>query len=176
MGSNSANSSVNNTERHSNPHRTQTSSLQKGNRPHQLFIPTNSNKSTTSSSSRQLSRESHSNNGNGSLGFRTETSSGIHSGTETRKSRSRSTSQVLNNNLPQTNQYLAQEKVYLKKIRNHAIDDYYTKGISGADIEPKETDVITNDDDDDDDDDDGRRNFAWQFRSLGQIWRMKNIR
>ncbi|EGW35671.1 uncharacterized protein SPAPADRAFT_69833 [Spathaspora passalidarum NRRL Y-27907] len=32
-----------------------------------------------------------------------------------------------------TTQYLAQEKAYLRKMRNQLVDDYYTKGITGAD-------------------------------------------
>lgn len=73
---------------------------------------------------------------------------------EPRKTRSRSASLVLRSNLPEANQYLAQERVYLKKIRNHAIDDYYTRGISGSDIEPKETDVSNIAEEEDDDDTD----------------------
>lgn len=70
---------------------------------------------------------------------------------ESRRPRSRSVGQVLANNINNANQYLAQEKVYLKRIRNQAVDDYYTKGISGANIEPKETDTSNNDEDDDED-------------------------
>lgn len=55
------------------------------------------------------------------------------------------------NNLHHLNLYLAQERVYLRRIRNQADDDYYTKGISGADIEPKENDTSNNDEDDEDD-------------------------
>ncbi|CAN3359950.1 serine/threonine-protein kinase Ssk22p [Diutina catenulata] len=43
--------------------------------------------------------------------------------------------------------YADQERTYLRKIRNQVVDDYYTKGISGASSELPEAD----DDDDDDD-------------------------
>lgn len=39
-------------------------------------------------------------------------------------------------------QYWAQEKVYLKKLRNQTIDDYYTKGISGAETEGEEESTV----------------------------------
>ncbi|CAI5759265.1 unnamed protein product [Candida verbasci] len=45
------------------------------------------------------------------------------------KPRSRSSS---NHHTSQNSQYLAQEKAYLKKLRNQFVDDYYTKGITGA--------------------------------------------
>lgn len=70
----------------------------------------------------------------------------------------RSLSQVLATNLTNTNQYLSQEKAYLKRIRNQRVDDYYTKGISGANINIKDSDTVKgasissqngNDDDDD---------------------------
>ncbi|ODV79030.1 MAP kinase [Suhomyces tanzawaensis NRRL Y-17324] len=66
------------------------------------------------------------------------------------RSRSRSLIQTLTHNLQHHNnsQYLAQEKAYLRKLKNQLVDDYYTKGITGAD-----TNLIeTNDHDDDDDD------------------------
>lgn len=71
---------------------------------------------------------------------------------DTRKSRSKSVGQTLANNLHNNNQYLAQEKAYLKRIRNQWVDDYYTKGISGADENFKEGDPKYDDDDDDDED------------------------
>lgn len=72
---------------------------------------------------------------------------------DTRKlSKSRTAGQVLAINLHNNNLYLAQEKMYLRRIRNEMLDDYYTKGISGADAELKENDSNNNDDDEDDDD------------------------
>lgn len=68
---------------------------------------------------------------------------------ETRRSRSRSIGQVLANNMHHTNQYLAQERMYLKRIRNQGMDDYYTKRIGGGEAEPKETDNSNNDEGDD---------------------------
>lgn len=62
--------------------------------------------------------------------------------------------QTLANNLHHNNQYLAQEKVYLKRIRNQWVDDYYTKGISGADEDLKESDNNSNNNYDDDEEDD----------------------
>lgn len=66
--------------------------------------------------------------------------------------KARTLSQVFASNVHNTNQYLAQEKVYLRGIRSQWEDDYYTKGISGAGVELKESDSYNNDDDDDDDD------------------------
>lgn len=56
-------------------------------------------------------------------------------------------------------QYLAQEKSYLRKLKNQTVDDYYTKGITGADDDGgaksiAEEDEDGSDDEDDDDDDD----------------------
>lgn len=68
------------------------------------------------------------------------------------RSKSRSLVQTLANNMHNNNLYLAQEKAYLKKIKNQYVDDYYTKGITGADEEFKESDTNTNDDDDEGDD------------------------
>ena len=48
-----------------------------------------------------------------------------------------------------SSQYLAQEKAYLRKMRNQSVDDYYSKGIPGAHEVSKADD---NDDEDDDDD------------------------
>lgn len=47
-----------------------------------------------------------------------------------------------------SSQYLAQEKAYLRKMRNQSVDDYYSKGIPGA------HEVSKADDNDDEDDDD----------------------
>lgn len=49
-----------------------------------------------------------------------------------------------------SNTYIAQEKAYLRKMRNQLVDDYYTKGISGANELREES---LNDEEDDDDDD-----------------------
>lgn len=63
------------------------------------------------------------------------------------RSKSRSLVQTLANNMHNNNLYLAQEKAYLKKIKNQYVDDYYTKGITGADEDfNKESDSNTNDD------------------------------
>lgn len=42
---------------------------------------------------------------------------------------------------PGTNTYLAQEKAYLKRIRNQRTDDYYTRGISGAALDSVELEL-----------------------------------
>lgn len=70
---------------------------------------------------------------------------------EARKSRAKSSGLAAATTMHHSNLYLAQERVYLRRIRNQADDDYYTKGISGADIEPKENDTSNNDEDDEDD-------------------------
>lgn len=67
---------------------------------------------------------------------------------ETRKARAKSVGQVLASNMHHANQYLAQERVYLRRIRNEAVDDYYTKGIRGA-AEPRDDDAGEDDDEDD---------------------------
>ncbi|SGZ55705.1 CIC11C00000003847 [Sungouiella intermedia] len=68
-------------------------------------------------------------------------------GSETRRSRPKSIGLVITNNIPHTNQYLSQERMYLKRIRNQAMDDYYTKRIGGGDAELKESDTSNNDED-----------------------------
>lgn len=67
-----------------------------------------------------------------------------------RKNRTKAMSQTLADNLHNTNQYLAQEKAYLRRIRNQWVDDYYTKGISNvsADDETMKSDSYQADDDD----------------------------
>lgn len=67
------------------------------------------------------------------------------------RSRSRSLVLTLLHNLTHlaNPQYIAQEKAYLRKIKNEHEDDYYTKGISGPDHDSASYD--SNDDDDDDD-------------------------
>lgn len=67
--------------------------------------------------------------------------------TESRKGllRTRSLSLVLARD---TTLYLAQEKAYLKRIRNQRTDDYYTKGISGAALDSKDLDLGDESDDD----------------------------
>lgn len=64
------------------------------------------------------------------------------------RSRSRSLTQTLGHNLHNNAQYLAQEKAYLRKIRNQIGDDYYTKGIPGAADDLREGDSGNYDDDD----------------------------
>lgn len=44
--------------------------------------------------------------------------------------------------------YLAQERAYLKRIRNQRTDDYYTKGISGAALDARDLDLDVDSDDD----------------------------
>lgn len=74
---------------------------------------------------------------------------------DSRKSSSkpRTLSQVLASNLHNTNQYLAQEKAYLKRIRDQGLDDYYTKGISGADADLRHEHKLPLGLDEEDDDD-----------------------
>lgn len=62
--------------------------------------------------------------------------------------RTRSSSLTKTQLQPITSQYLAQEKTYLRKLKNQFADDYYTKGITGADEESKDSM-------DDEDDDEG---------------------
>lgn len=75
--------------------------------------------------------------------------------TESRKNRTKAMSQTLADNLHNTNQYLAQEKAYLRRIRNQWVDDYYTKGISNvsADDEALKSDSAYPNEDDDDEKD-----------------------
>ena len=53
--------------------------------------------------------------------------------------RTRSSSLTRSQLQPNTSQYLAQEKTYLRKLKNQFADDYYTKGITGADEESKDS-------------------------------------
>ncbi|KAI5970518.1 SSK2 [Candida margitis] len=53
--------------------------------------------------------------------------------------RTRSSSLTKTQSHPPTSQYLAQEKTYLRKLKNQFADDYYTKGITGADEESKDS-------------------------------------
>jgi len=62
--------------------------------------------------------------------------------------RTRSSSLTKTQLQPMSSQYLAQEKTYLRKLKNQFADDYYTKGITGADDESKDSM-------DDEDDDEG---------------------
>lgn len=62
--------------------------------------------------------------------------------------RTRSSSLTKTQLQPIASQYLAQEKTYLRKLKNQFADDYYTKGITGADEESKDSM-------DDEDDDEG---------------------
>lgn len=65
--------------------------------------------------------------------------------------RSRSILLTLLKNLthPVNSQYVVQEKAYLRKIRNQHEDDYYTKGISGAENDAsRESDTFEDDDED----------------------------
>lgn len=119
---------------------------------------------STSSSRRPPLTKSYSNHGSGSsigsngssLSLKNggpssqttkKTSSPSSTLTDSRKGlfRGRSLSLVLANN---SNLYLAQEKAYLKRIRNQRTDDYYTKGISGAALDNK--DLSLEDDSDND--------------------------
>lgn len=68
------------------------------------------------------------------------------SSTSSGSSKSRSRSRLVSNS-----QYLAQEKAYLRKIRNQFVDDYYTKGISGNDDFTGDDSSVNDDDDDVDD-------------------------
>lgn len=98
---------------------------------------------------------SNSGNSNGSTA-----SSGSSGSLESRKNtaKHRSLSQVLASNLLNTNQYLSQEKAYLKRIQNQWSDDYYTKGIGGAgsvdakDMEHAKSSFSSINDEEDDDD------------------------
>ncbi|KAI5959412.1 SSK2 [Candida pseudojiufengensis] len=70
------------------------------------------------------------------------------------RTRSRSLTSTLQYNQQQlqhhlNSQYAAQEKSYLRKLKNQLVDDYYTKGITGADDE----DVKNFEDEDDDEED-----------------------
>lgn len=71
---------------------------------------------------------------------------------DSRKTRVKSMSQTLANNLHNSNQYLAQERAYLRRIRNQWDNDYYTKGIKSADDELSKGEINNNEDDEDDDD------------------------
>lgn len=149
----SANTAGNSPERYSKQSRLHSTSLIRD-------ASSGGSSTVTTDSSASKSRRDASNPINSSLKSRPDHSSGSHHKlSDTRKSRSRSFVLAINSNLPQANQYFAQEKVYLKKIQNHATDDYYTRGISGADIEPKETDVINNPEYDENDDADVSGNY-----------------
>lgn len=128
--------------------------------------PSHSHVSTVSGRRPTLSRgKSDQNGANGQLKgtpmLPSTSSSGSSTSSlaESRKnsgSKPRSLSQVLANNLHNTNQFLAQEKAYLKRIKSHWVDDYYSKGIGGANFQPKDTDyskygLVGNASDDDDD-------------------------
>ncbi|KAM9923790.1 hypothetical protein OXX80_011422, partial [Metschnikowia pulcherrima] len=89
--------------------------------------------------SRKSSQSSNgSNAGVGSGGGSGGGGSGSVSESRKNSAKHRSLSQVLASNLLNSNQYLAQEKAYLKRIRNQWADDYYTKGIS-ASVDPKDS-------------------------------------
>lgn len=97
--------------------------------------------------------------GSGGSGTQIVTGQALGTSGSTR-SRSRTLIQTLSNNLQQHNntQYLTQEKAYLRKIRNQLVDDYYTKGISGAD---ESNDTEPDDDDYDDINDESANTDLW---------------
>lgn len=87
---------------------------------------------------------SGSGNGNNSV-------SGSNSQLLSNRPHSRTLSLMLANNLQQHNSlFMAQERAYVRKIRNQIVDDYYTKGITGADEESRDGDNNNNEDEDDD--------------------------
>lgn len=100
---------------------------------------------------RLSSRDKNSGSASGASGSEASSLGGSNKSSDMRRSRSKSVGQVLANNMHNANKYLAQERVYLKRIRNQAVDDYYSMGISGADLDPKDTDTSNNDEDDEDD-------------------------
>ncbi|RCK54721.1 MAP kinase kinase kinase SSK2 [Candida viswanathii] len=72
---------------------------------------------------------------------------------EPRSNRSRSSSSKLHSSASgatsshSNSQYIAQEKAYLRKMRNQLVNDYYSKGISGADEIPADNEDEEEDDD-----------------------------
>lgn len=93
----------------------------------------NSNSNTSPSSIKSpgsiSSATMNAGSGNNVLPTSATSSSSAPTGT---RSRSRSLTQPHSGVHSINTQYLAQEKAYLRKIRNQFVDDYYTKGISGA--------------------------------------------
>ncbi|KAI5955351.1 SSK2 [Candida jiufengensis] len=71
------------------------------------------------------------------------------------RTRSRSLNATLQHNQQiqqqhqQNSQYAAQEKSYLRKLKNQLVDDYYTKGITGADDEEDQNIEFEEDEDED---------------------------
>ncbi|KAK6459301.1 uncharacterized protein RJT20DRAFT_124519 [Scheffersomyces xylosifermentans] len=102
-----------------------------------------SNTSTSTQPSKAASQSSNTQTQSSGPGHPTHASN-----TTSNRSRSRSFNQTPNTN--NTN-YLTQERVYLRKMRNQLVDDYYTKGITGADERTR--DDISNLDDEEDEDD-----------------------
>jgi mitogen-activated protein kinase kinase kinase len=104
---------------------------------------TNANSTSLLTPSSNKRQTSHNNSGNNTL-----SSTGG-------RARSRSITQTLSHNLQNNNkQYLSQEKAYLKKMKNQFVDDYYTKGITGAEMK----EVNNNDEDEDEDEDETNPN------------------
>lgn len=68
---------------------------------------------------------------------------------------------MLASNLQHQNMlFVAQERAYIRKIRNQIVDDYYTKGITGADEDTRDNENNNNEDDDDDYDDEADGNTS----------------
>lgn len=141
--------------RHGLPHRASGSSRRPGLSRSQSNYATNAPTSTTGgsvTSSKTVKRpnrersSSTSSNGNNSSAANPSTSS------EPRKNRAKSMSQTLANNLHNSNQYIAQERAYLRRIRNQWDNDYYTKGMKGADEESSKGDSNNNEDEEEEDD------------------------
>lgn len=114
--------------------------------------PTSNGTGANVTSSKSGKRPTRDRSGSGSSNANTGNSLSSTASTEQRKARAKSMSQTLATNLHGNNQYLAQERAYLRKLRNQWDDDYYTKGIKGADEEPNKGDGLNNDDEDDDED------------------------
>lgn len=134
---------------------------------HLKWSSTSGNGSNNSSGASSIN-ESHNNSVNSPPSLLTPTnkrqssSGNASSSTGVGRNRSRSITQTLSHNLQQNNkQYLSQEKAYLKKMKNQFADDYYTKGITGA--EAKDNESNANDDDDEDDDDESHQSGNSDF-------------
>lgn len=110
----------------------------------------NSGDSSAVNSPTLLSSSLNDQNSHNKAGKSTNSGGSVSSGG---RSHAKAISSMLAQNLQHQNSlFVAQERAYIKKIRNQIVDDYYTKGITGADEYSKDSERDSNDNENDEDD------------------------
>ncbi|KAG2731695.1 hypothetical protein G9P44_005282 [Scheffersomyces stipitis] len=135
-----------------------------GSSSHTNTVHSSNNHSTTHSASGHTTSHPTTHSHTATTHSPTSGSSSLQNSTANR-SRSRTLSQNLSQNHHNSSssnsntQYFAQERAYLRKMKNQLVDDYYTKGITGADEDAKDNDINDDDEEDDDENESGNTNL-----------------